>query len=77
MDLNRGPTMLAHEGNKRPIITPNDVLDRRTIDLSDGLLLLNIVENHGGCRAQDKTSSAPIEDLICLNRGFDRLNSRI
>ena len=67
--------MLAHKGDKCPIITPNDVLDRRTVDLSDGLLLLDIIEDHGRGRAQDKTSSAPIEDLIRLNRGFDRFNS--
>ena len=37
-------TVLAHQGYKLSVRAPSDVLDGWTVQLSDNLLLLNIVE---------------------------------
>lgn len=69
--------MLAHKSDKCTIITPYHVFDRWAVELGNSLLLLDVIEDHRGRGAQDKTSRAPIENLVCLDGRLDGLNSRV
>ena len=69
--------MLAHESNHGPINAPDDILDRRAVDLGKRLLLLYIVQDDRRRRAEDQASSTAVEDLIGLNRRLDRLDHRV
>ena len=70
-------TMLAQEGDKGAICTPYDILDRRRGDLRQRLLLLNVVQDHRGRRAEDQTGGTTVEDLVCLHRWLDALDHRV
>ena len=69
--------MLAEERDERTVGTPDDVLDRRSGNLSQRLLLLDVVEDDRGGRAQEKACGAAIEDLVRLHRRFDHLHNRV
>ena len=66
--------MLAQEGNLGSILVPYDVLDRRSVKLSNGFLLLDVVEHNRACGAKNEASRATKEYLIRLNRWFDTLD---
>ena len=69
--------MLAEESDQGTICTPNDVLDRRRGDLCQRLLLLYVVQDNRGCRAEDETSSATVEDFVCHHGRLDGLNDGV
>ena len=69
--------MFAEQRDKGTVGAPDGVLHRRGGDLSQNLLLLNIVQNNRGCGTEDQTSGSTVEDLIRLNWSLDGLDHRI
>ena len=69
--------VLAHQSDHATIRAPDDILDGRAVDLGDGLLLLDIVEDNRGGGTEKKTGSATVEDLVGLDRRLDRLDDRV
>jgi len=65
-------TVLAQKSDVSAVIAPDDVLDRRRRELRKGLLLLNVEQDNGGWRRQQERRRATVEDLIGLDRTFDR-----
>ena len=70
-------TVFAEQCDKGTICTPDGILHRWSGNLGQGLLLLNIVQNDRGCRAEDQASGSTVEDFIRLNRSLDGLDHRI
>ena len=70
-------TMLAEQGDQRAIRAPYYVLDRRSRDLSNGLLLLDVVQHDRRRRAENQTGGTSIEDLVRLHGRLDRLHNRV
>ncbi len=67
-------TVFTQKSNLGPILAPYDILDRGSVKLTDGFLLLDVVEYNRACGAENKASRATKEDLIRLDRGFDTLD---
>jgi len=57
-----------------PILVPYDVLDRGSVKLRNGFLLLDVVEHNRACGAENEASRATKEDLIRLDRRSDTLD---
>ena len=70
-------TMFAEQRDEGTVCTPDGILHRWGGNLSQGLLLLDIVQNDRSCGAEDQTSSPTVEDLIRLNRSLDGLDHGI
>ena len=70
-------TVLAEERDERTVGTPDDVLDRRGGNLSQRLLLLDVVQNNRGGGAKDEACCSAVEDLVRLDRGLDALDHRV
>ena len=69
--------MLAEKRNEGTVGAPNDVLDGRGGDFREGLLLLDVVQDYGGRRTEDKARSTAVEYLVRLYRRFDALENRV
>ena len=70
-------TVLAHQRDQRRVVTPDYILHRRTVDLRDRFLLLNIIKHNRSCRAENEAGSATVKDFICLNRWLDGFDNGI
>lgn len=70
-------TVLAHQGYKLPVRAPGDILDRWTVQLSNNLLLLDIIESNRRRGAQDEACGPTIEDLVGLNWRLDPFHHRV
>jgi len=69
--------VFAEQRDEGTICTPDGVLHGWGGNLSQCLLLLNIVQNDRGCGAKDQTGGPTVEDFIRLNWSFDGLDHRI
>jgi len=69
--------MLAEQRNKGTICTPDGILYRWGGDLSQGFVLLNIVQNDRCCGAEDQTGGSTVKYLIRLDWSLDGLDRRI
>ena len=56
------------------ILVPYDVLDRRSVKLGNGFLLLDVVKYNRTRGAENEASSATKKDLVRLDRWFDTLD---
>ena len=63
--------MFTHQCNQTSVCAPNYIFHGRAIDLRNNLLLLDVIQDHCGCRAEDQTSGATVENLIRLDWGFN------
>ena len=70
-------TVLAEQGNQRAVRTPHHILYRRSCDLSNGLLLLDVVQHDRRRRAENQTGGTSVEDLVRLHGRLDRLHNRV
>ncbi len=70
-------TVLAEEGDKGAVGTPDHVLNRRCRNFRERLLLLDVVQDDGGRRAEDEASSTAVEDLVGLHGRLDALDDRV
>ena len=70
-------TMLAQQGDQGAIVAPNNVFHRWRSDLCNGFLLLNVVEDDGSWRTEDKAGSSTVEDFVGLYGGLDRFHDRV
>jgi hypothetical protein len=68
--------MFADQRNLCVFFIPYNVFDGRTLDLADGLVLLDVVENSRSGRGEDKTGSATVEDFVRLDRRLNGLDWR-
>jgi hypothetical protein len=66
--------VLAEKSNIVSISTPNDILDWRSSQFGENLLLLNIKQGDGSSRGKDKGSSSTVEDIVGLDGTFDSLD---
>ena len=69
--------MFAHESHQSTVTAPGNVFDRWAADLADSLLLLDIIENDGGSRAEDQARGSTVEDFVSLYGGLDRFHDRV
>ena len=69
--------MLAQQRHQGAVGAPNDILDGRSGDLRNGLLLLDVVENDRRCGAENQAGSTAVEDLVRLDGWFDALDDRV
>jgi len=69
--------VFAEQRDEGTISTPDSVLYWRGGDLSQGLLLLDVVQDDRGGGAEDQTSGPTVENFICLNGSLDCLDHRI
>ena len=69
--------MFTEQRDEGTVCTPDGILYWWGCDLSQGLLLLDIVQDDRGCGAEDQAGSSTIEDFIRLNRSLDGLDHRI
>lgn len=65
--------MLAQESDHVAIGAPDNVLDRRSGDLGEDLLLLDVEERDRSRPGEDYRGSTAVEDLVGLRRALDRL----
>lgn len=70
-------TVFAQQCHHRPISAPGDVFHGRAGNLTDRLLLLDIVKNNGRGGTKNEAGSASVEDLIGLNWGLDAFYGRV
>lgn len=70
-------TVFAEQRNEGAVCAPDGILHRWGGNLSQGFLLLDIVQDHRCRRAEDQTSGPTVEDIVRLNRSFDGLDHRI
>lgn len=66
--------MLAQQGDIITIRAPDNVLHRWRSELSQDLLLLNIKQGDRGGGREDQRSGTAVEDIVGLDRAFDRLD---
>jgi len=66
--------MLAEKSDIVAIGAPNNILDRRSCQFSENLLLLNVKQGDGSCRREDERSGSTIEDIVGLHRTLDSLD---
>ena len=69
--------MFAHQGYHGTVTTPNDIFHWWAVNLCNRLLLLNIIENNRGRRAEEKAGCAAIEDFVRLYRRLNGLDDSI
>lgn len=56
------------------ILVPYNVLDRRSVKLGNGFLLLDVVKYNRTRGAENEAGSATKKDFVRLNRWFDTLD---
>ena len=66
--------MLAEKSNIVAIRAPNYILDRRSSQFSENLLLLNIKQCDGSSRRKDERSGSTVKDIIGLDGALDSLD---
>lgn len=71
-----GDRVLAKKCDLCAIRAPYNILDWRRVELRKRLLLLDVEKYNRGGGGEDQTRSAAVEDLVRLNRRFDRLDNR-
>jgi hypothetical protein len=69
--------MFAHQGDQSCVSTPYYIFHWRTVDLRNRLLLLYVVQDDCGRRAENEACGTTVENFICLDRWFDRLDNGI
>jgi hypothetical protein len=67
-------TVLAQESDIVAVGAPDDVLDGRGSQFSQDLLLLDIKQEDGSSRREDKRSGTTIEDVVGLDGALDSLD---
>lgn len=75
---NKKRTVLAEKGHHSIVGTPDSVLNQRSLQLSNDLLLLNIEQDDTrGATKEDTRRSTPIEEVVGLRRALDRLSDDV
>src|ERR1700675_181692 len=69
--------MLAHKGYQSSICAPDHIFYRGAVNLSYGLLLLDIVKNDGSGGTKNETGGTSVENLVCWNRWLNGLDDSI
>lgn len=72
--MSDGRTVLAQQSYKISVGTPDDVFYGRAVYFRNGLLLLNVIKDNRGSRAEDEACGASVEDLVGLDWRLDALH---
>lgn len=70
-------TVFAQQRDHGVVVAPDDIFDERSGKLGDDLLLLNVKQDDAGGAAEQERSRATVENVVRLNRAFDRLGDLI
>lgn len=66
-------SVLAQERNHVAVLAPHDVFDERRVELGQGLLLLNVKQDHARRRGQNERGGTAVKDFIRLDGALDAL----